>query len=239
MANQSYHLDFIDSFTVYDTGLTIEMKNEDGSWPSQTGRYEISYFILINKILHIFSSDRQSRVNKNRDIEIYEDQVNQLKLETKARLQKTVDDLKADLSKLTQDHQQDTEPLIWQLREAERMQAQLQIVLRSKETEHESKRKFVEKKIEAAQKDLDGFGQTPDRSFPTLDKEFECPVCFQAMGPPRQIFQCPSGHLICDLCKTRGDFRSCHVCRVPIRGGFTRSLAVERVVRAYLGENSK
>ena len=239
MANQSYHLDFIDSFTVYDTGLTIEMKNEDGSWPSQTGRYEISYLILLNKILHIFSSDRQSRVNKNRDIEIYEDQVNQLKLETKARLQKTVDDLKADLSKLTQDHQQDTEPLIWQLREAERMQAQLQIVLRSKETEHESKRKFVEKKIEAAQKDLDGFGQTPGRSFPTLDKEFECPVCFQAMGPPRQIFQCPSGHLICDLCKTRGDFRTCHICRVPIGGGFTRSLAMERVVRAYLGENSK
>ena len=239
MANQSYHLDFIDSFTVYDTGLTIEMKNEDGSWPSQTGRYEISYLILLNKILHIFSSDRQSRVNKNKDIEIYEDQVNQLKLETKARLQKTVDDLKADLSKLTQDHQQDTEPLIWQLREAERMQAQLQIALRSKETEHESKRKFVEKKIEAAQKDLDGFGQTPDRSFPTLDKEFECPVCFQAMGPPRQIFQCPSGHLICDLCKTRGDFRTCHICRVPIGGGFTRSLAMERVVRAYLGENSK
>ena len=59
MANQSYHLDLdLDYFRVH-FGLL------------QTGRYEISYFILINKILHIFSSDRQSRVNKNRDIEIY------------------------------------------------------------------------------------------------------------------------------------------------------------------------
>ena len=170
----------------------------------------------------------------NKDIQQFEDQVNQLRVETKAKLQQTVVDLKADLSQLTQEHQRDTEPLNRQIRE-------LQAAVRAKENDHGAKRKLVEEKIEAAQKDLDRFVETPDpgRTSPTLDKEFECPICLETMRPPRKIFHCPRGHLICDVCKTNTQGITCHVCRVHLGGGFTRSLAMERVVRTYLGENSK
>ena len=97
----------------------------------------------------------------------------------------------------------------------------------------------MEKELEAAQQDLDRFGKTPGRGSPTVDKEFECPICLETMGPPRQIFQCPIGHLICDLCMIQADQGRCHVCRAQLSGGFTRNLAMERVVRAYLAENSQ
>ena len=170
----------------------------------------------------------------NKDIQQFEDQVDQLRVKTRAKLQQNVVDLQADLSQLILDHQQDIEPLQRQIRE-------LQTTLRAKKNDHKSRRKLAEKKMEAAQKDLDGFGETTGdyRTSPTLDKEFECLVCLGIMGPPRQIFQCPNGHLICGVCKTNTHGINCHICRVHLGGGYTRSLAMERVIRAYLGENSK
>ena len=29
----------------------------------------------------------------------------------------------------------------------------------------------------------------------------ECPICTEEMKPPRKIFQCMNGHVICELCK--------------------------------------
>ena len=163
--------------------------------------------------------------------------MDQLRVKTRAKLQQNVVDLQADLSQLILDHQQDIEPLNRQITELQAQTDKLQTAIRAKENDHKSKRKRVEKKIEAAQKDLDRFGETPGRTSPTLDKEFECPVCLGIMGPPRQIFQCPNGHLICGACKTNTHSITCHICRVHLGGGYTRSLAMERVIRAYI-ENS-
>ena len=175
----------------------------------------------------------------NKDIQLFENEVNQLRVKTKAKLQQTVFDLKTDLSQLRLDHQRDTEPLNRKISELQAEVQQLQTDVSVKEQAYESKRSLVEKKIEVARKDLERFGKTPGRTTPNMEKEFECPVCLEMMGPPRKIFQCPSGHLLCDVCKTHTHERTCHVCRVQLAGGFTRSLAMERVVRTYLGENSK
>ena len=102
-----------------------------------------------------FRSDRQSQANN--EVKIFEDQVNQLRVKTKAKLQQIVDTLKADLSRLSQDHQQETEPLKRQIRELQAQTQKLQNAVRAKETEHTAKRKLVEKKIEAAQKYLDRY----------------------------------------------------------------------------------
>jgi hypothetical protein len=34
-----------------------------------------------------------------------------------------------------------------------------------------------------------------------LDTSLECPICTEEMKPPRKIFQCSNGHVICELCK--------------------------------------
>ena len=39
-----------------------------------------------------------------------------------------------------------------------------------------------------------------------LTAEFECPVYFEIMGPPKEVFQCPIGHFICGDCNLQGSF---------------------------------
>ena len=29
--------------------------------------------------------------------------------------------------------------------------------------------------------------------------EFDCPVCFEEMRPPRKIYQCGQGHVVCEV----------------------------------------
>ncbi|CAI8020844.1 E3 ubiquitin-protein ligase SIAH1 [Geodia barretti] len=52
---------------------------------------------------------------------------------------------------------------------------------------------------------------------------FECPVCFDYVLPP--IYQCESGHLICNTCKER--VQCCPSCRGRL--GTVRNLAMEKV----------
>ena len=35
----------------------------------------------------------------------------------------------------------------------------------------------------------------------------ECPVCMEEMKPPKKIFQCSNGHVICELCKNNPEVR--------------------------------
>ena len=35
----------------------------------------------------------------------------------------------------------------------------------------------------------------------------ECPVCMEEMKPPKKIFQCSNGHVICELCKNNPEVK--------------------------------
>jgi len=54
-----------------------------------------------------------------------------------------------------------------------------------------------------------------------------CPVCWEAMKPPRRIFQCQNGHLICEVCRSQPQTRGCPTCRQPIMG---RATAMEQLL---------
>ena len=43
----------------------------------------------------------------------------------------------------------------------------------------------------------------------------ECPVCMEEMKPPKKIFQCSNGHVICELCKNNPEVRR-KICQQPI-----------------------
>lgn len=90
---------------------------------------------------------------------------------------------------------------------------------------------------------------TPDEGYLTSNKEtelpdminsarmeLECPICLEVMVPPNRIWQCKSGHVICETCKERvrqepgSQHAFCPTCKTaPFIG---RNLALERVSRS-------
>merc|ERR1712029_1025789 len=46
-----------------------------------------------------------------------------------------------------------------------------------------------------------------------LSLEKECPVCLVDMLPPKWIFQCLEGHLVCSDCRSRANAFGCVTCR--------------------------
>lgn len=46
-----------------------------------------------------------------------------------------------------------------------------------------------------------------------LEEDFECPVCFELMVAPRQIFSCGNGHFLCSDCLRNPKIKSCPICR--------------------------
>ena len=111
--------------------------------------------------------------------------------------------------------------------------------LHKQEKEHEKEEKQLEKEIAVTNKQLEKL-KNPSEN-PRLEKEFECPVCLgvMVMVPPKKIFQCRNGHLICDGCKNHPEIKSCPSCRVSVvTSQFTRNIPMERLIRNQM-ENRK
>ena len=74
-----------------------------------------------------------------------------------------------------------------------------------------------------------GISATPGPSSPPPASLLpSCPVCFETMKPPLQIFTCGNGHLICSSCKPRAT--KCF-CQAVYMG---RATAMEQMVRTIL-----
>ena len=72
----------------------------------------------------------------------------------------------------------------------------------------------------------DGFSFSGKNNSEIL-KEFECPVCFNPMLPPVQIFQCSLGHALCSTCQSQG-IEICPSCRKLVIG---RAHNMENIAR--------
>merc|ERR1712130_815430 len=61
----------------------------------------------------------------------------------------------------------------------------------------------------------------------------ECPACYEEMRPPREIYTCGNGHLICNTCHDRIQNNRCVLrCGAEYTG---RATAMEQMVRQILG----
>ena len=58
----------------------------------------------------------------------------------------------------------------------------------------------------------------------------ECPVCMVLMTPPKQIYQCPEGHLVCSDCRPQVRDNLCASCRSP-QGYSSRCRYIEDIVK--------
>ena len=45
------------------------------------------------------------------------------------------------------------------------------------------------------------------------DSSFECPICYEMMAPPKKIYQCLEGHLVCSECKPKIPNNNCATCQ--------------------------
>ena len=66
--------------------------------------------------------------------------------------------------------------------------------------------------------------------------ELECPVCLVEMLPPTKIWQCRSGHLVCQSCRRNPNMGSrCPVCRQEIIG---RATTLEKISERFFKLNT-
>lgn len=62
--------------------------------------------------------------------------------------------------------------------------------------------------------------------------ELECPVCLEEMKPPMRIWQCLSGHPVCELCRKSPRVKDCPTCRQSIVG---RNTLAEKLAKSLYG----
>ena len=62
--------------------------------------------------------------------------------------------------------------------------------------------------------------------------ELECPICLEEMRPPMRIWQCVSGHPVCDTCRRNPRVSECPTCRQKIVG---RNVLAEKLARSLFG----
>jgi len=101
----------------------------------------------------------------------------------------------------------------------------------------------MEEELQVTKRQLDTFDRLYGMGGPSsptiprnsiLEKDFECPVCYEVMSPPSRIFQCSNGHLICEECKQRQEIRSCPTCRVPLGpSSLLRNIPLEKLAKTY------
>lgn len=83
-----------------------------------------------------------------------------------------------------------------------------------------------------------GSSSTADKPFPkSAQLLLECPVCLELAWPPKRIFQCREGHIICETCKSNPHLKVCPMCRIPFASNFTsRNRQLEELARTLKEE---
>lgn len=79
----------------------------------------------------------------------------------------------------------------------------------------------------------------PHRALPKSTYSLlECPVCLELAWPPKRIYQCREGHIVCDVCKANPNLRNCPMCRIPFATNFTsRNRQLEELARTLKEED--
>jgi len=162
-------------------------------------------------------------------LEKLEREVEEKKKEARKKLKQDLNSKKVRLDSLKVAHEIETSSLIKKIEE-------LQLSLKGVQKKHQVAVAFWESEIRDIKKQLNSSSLAGRGLTKSLEREFDCPVCYEVMGPPRQIFQCVNGHLICNICKNHPTVRVCPCCRISVTNSqFSRNLPMERLARNHVG----
>lgn len=89
-------------------------------------------------------------------------------------------------------------------------------------------REELELKLSDANKKINQLGET-------MQKDFECSICYEEMKPSVKIFQCQNGHEMCESCKNHPTMKLCPFCRQDLCGpnAMIRNITMEKLARSY------
>ena len=203
----------------------VEIKDDDTAEKLQWKDYD-----------KINVSRKQVRTRQKKEISRFEEQLQKLKETTRENLVKEIDFKKKDLEAYQQNKTVELDPIEEAMKtikiSMDKMINSLYEVKKLYLLEVEKK----EAEIRIAESELEDFERSY-KAISSMKKNFDCPVCYEFMEF-RRIFQCSSGHLICENCKGRPEVRKCPVCRVYLgqyRENLSRNLAMEKLLGEYLG----
>ena len=101
--------------------------------------------------------------------------------------------------KMTDKHEREREEL------AEKKRVKLESLTKQEE---EAIKRFI-KVLKGAKRKYDD----EDDEEKVEDSIFECPICYEMMTPPKKIYQCAEGHLVCSECKPKIPNNNCATCQ--------------------------
>jgi len=72
--------------------------------------------------------------------------------------------------------------------------------------------------------------KAPNSNRVPCDISDNCSICLEVPKPPLKVFQCPEGHVFCEICKARPEMTYCPECRVSLVGVQIRNRTLEKLI---------
>jgi len=114
-----------------------------------------------------------------------------------------------------------------QIKDLETVFLDKKISLQDKFTKQKEKSESIISKLETAKINLDMTNLLEPGGGAI--SELECPVCLEEMRPPVRIWQCVSGHAVCEGCRKSPLVKDCPTCRQKIVG---RNILAEKLAKS-------
>lgn len=207
----------------------VEIKDEDTVEDLNCEEFE-KIFVSRKQVMR--TQKQQSQITR------FEEQLKNMKETTREILVKEIDLKKKNLKLYKQEKAGELEPIEKAMKALQISMERLMNSVTEEKNIHLGEIEKKEEEIRKAKSDLESFERSYLPTSETMKKDFDCPVCYELMEPPRRIFQCLNGHLICQNCKERPEIRACPVCRIHLgskKQNLSRNLALEKLGEFYLG----
>ena len=192
----------------------------------------------------VLVTKKEDKAFKKRETDRYEESLQKLKKTTREKLVNDIELKKTNLENYRQSKQLELDPMENAIEKLQKSLETMKSAFMEVKNRQLKEMRIKEDEIflaEAELEDFDAFYVERELQAASLKKDFDCPVCYEMMAPPRRIFQCPNGHLLCELCMARSGswkIKNCPTCRVSLGPGgdvLSRNLAMEKLVETYLG----
>ena len=145
---------------------------------------------------------------------------------------KMKDDQKEELEKLNAEHNKELEKLETEYKRKRDATLEKHDVENKKFcSENEKTKKALHQELERRLASSAGGASGPSTQPPPPSPSSllpSCPVCYQTMKPPLQIFTCGTGHLMCSSCKSKDNICACQAKYM------VRATAMEQMVKMIL-----
>jgi len=183
-------------------GLTLDKENED----FLTDEDLFVKTEVLEKINEKIEKERKDLAEKEWDY-----------MEKILQIEGSFHDEKAKLEKILEQ----------QIRDLEKVFLEKKSSLQEKFTKQKEKSENTISKLETAKINLD-MTKLLEPGGGAIS-ELECPVCLEEMRPPVRIWQCVSGHAVCEGCRKSPLVKDCPTCRQKIVG---RNILAEKLAKS-------